>query len=163
AIDHGAPDLDHRGHRLLPALHAHRGACVCPHRVPGGARAGHHLAADLHRLLALLPLAGEAMGPLAAATGPVATLIYDGECAMCRASALWIMRRALDAGTLEILPCRSAPRRARFPQVTDEQCLTAMQLVLPDRSEEHTSELQSLRHLVCRLLLEKKNDRRLRF
>src|SRR5262245_12993593 len=27
-----------------------------------------------------------------------------------------------------------------------------------DRSEEHTSELQSLRHLVCRLLLEKKKD-----
>src|SRR5437899_5512880 len=27
------------------------------------------------------------------------------------------------------------------------------------RSEEHTSELQSLRHLVCRLLLEKKNHR----
>src|SRR5947199_6908460 len=26
----------------------------------------------------------------------------------------------------------------------------------PDRSEEHTSEFQSLRHLVCRLLLEKK-------
>src|SRR5436853_4108134 len=29
--------------------------------------------------------------------------------------------------------------------------------VPPLRSEEHTSELQSLRHLVCRLLLEKKN------
>src|SRR5262245_62820649 len=28
------------------------------------------------------------------------------------------------------------------------------------RSEEHTSELQSLRHLVCRLLLEKKNNTR---
>src|ERR1039458_5522990 len=28
------------------------------------------------------------------------------------------------------------------------------------RSEEHTSELQSLRHLVCRLLLEKKKNRR---
>src|SRR5437899_7695905 len=27
---------------------------------------------------------------------------------------------------------------------------------IPFRSEEHTSELQSLRHLVCRLLLEKK-------
>src|SRR5258705_8271229 len=27
------------------------------------------------------------------------------------------------------------------------------------RSEEHTSELQSLRHLVCRLLLEKKRHR----
>src|ERR1035438_5479388 len=31
-----------------------------------------------------------------------------------------------------------------------------------NRSEEHTSELQSLRHLVCRLLLEKKKTRRLR-
>src|SRR5437899_8150910 len=30
--------------------------------------------------------------------------------------------------------------------------------VIP-RSEEHTSELQSLRHLVCRLLLEKKKPR----
>src|SRR5262245_44828992 len=28
----------------------------------------------------------------------------------------------------------------------------------PVRSEEHTSELQSLRHLVCRLLLEKKKE-----
>src|SRR5258705_871842 len=28
----------------------------------------------------------------------------------------------------------------------------------PTRSEEHTSELQSLRHLVCRLLLEKKKQ-----
>src|SRR6476659_11227347 len=30
--------------------------------------------------------------------------------------------------------------------------------VLELRSEEHTSELQSLRHLVCRLLLEKKKN-----
>src|SRR5258705_1711650 len=30
-------------------------------------------------------------------------------------------------------------------------------LGMPRRSEEHTSELQSLRHLVCRLLLERKN------
>src|SRR5262245_63043563 len=29
---------------------------------------------------------------------------------------------------------------------------------LSGRSEEHTSELQSLRHLVCRLLLEKKKN-----
>src|SRR5438045_8147543 len=32
--------------------------------------------------------------------------------------------------------------------------------VAPGRSEEHTSELQSLRHLVCRLLLEKKKKKR---
>src|SRR5690625_2793502 len=31
------------------------------------------------------------------------------------------------------------------------------QLTFPQRSEEHTSELQSRGHLVCRLLLEKKN------
>src|SRR5436853_1571525 len=33
-------------------------------------------------------------------------------------------------------------------------------IVIDDRSEEHTSELQSLRHLVCRLLLEKKKKNR---
>src|SRR5437899_6409312 len=32
--------------------------------------------------------------------------------------------------------------------------------VWPERSEEHTSELQSLRHLVCRLLLEKKKKKK---
>src|SRR5205814_8459528 len=32
-----------------------------------------------------------------------------------------------------------------------------------NRSEEHTSELQSLRHLVCRLLLEKKKHNHKRF
>src|SRR5438045_7544875 len=32
-------------------------------------------------------------------------------------------------------------------------------LVGVERSEEHTSELQSLRHLVCRLLLEKKKQK----
>src|SRR5437870_6560801 len=34
--------------------------------------------------------------------------------------------------------------------------------VFQQRSEEHTSELQSRGHLVCRLLLEKKNHRGLR-
>jgi predicted DCC family thiol-disulfide oxidoreductase YuxK len=61
-----------------------------------------------------------------------ATLIYDGDCAMCRASALWIMRRALSRGALEILPCRSSVRAERFPQVPETACLTAMQLVLAD-------------------------------
>src|SRR5687768_17843844 len=35
--------------------------------------------------------------------------------------------------------------------------LVAMLRAVPERSEEHTSELQSRLHLVCRLLLEKKN------
>src|SRR5262245_66232023 len=44
--------------------------------------------------------------------------------------------------------------------------LAALQALQPEgvartgRSEEHTSELQSLRHLVCRLLLEKKKKNR---
>lgn len=62
----------------------------------------------------------------------VATLIYDAECSTCRASALWLMRRALSSGALEILPCRSPVRSARFPQVSEAACLTAMQLVLSD-------------------------------
>src|SRR5258705_9835268 len=37
---------------------------------------------------------------------------------------------------------------------------TPFLLVAGMRSEEHTSELQSLRHLVCRLLLEKKKKER---
>src|SRR2546422_1194079 len=36
-------------------------------------------------------------------------------------------------------------------------CIFDILLGTPDRSEEHTSELQSRLHLVCRLLLEKKN------
>src|SRR5438045_7860486 len=42
-------------------------------------------------------------------------------------------------------------------------CPTDALYVAPDaegRSEEHTSELQSLRHLVCRLLLEKKKKKK---
>jgi len=69
------------------------------------------------------------MGPALAAP---AVLIYDGECASCRASALWIMRLALSGGALEILPWRAAPRCARFPQISDAMCATAMRLVLPD-------------------------------
>src|SRR5207245_409292 len=53
---------------------------------------------------------------------------------MCRGSALWLMRRALAGGAdqFEILPCRSPVRRERYPQITDEACMAAMQLVLPD-------------------------------
>src|SRR6267154_6829919 len=39
--------------------------------------------------------------------------------------------------------------------------LSRRKLMLPPRSEEHTSELQSPVHLVCRLLLEKKNTKHL--
>src|ERR1039458_5838331 len=38
-----------------------------------------------------------------------------------------------------------------------KESTASYQKAISSRSEEHTSELQSLRHLVCRLLLEKKN------
>src|SRR3989441_8838884 len=38
-------------------------------------------------------------------------------------------------------------------------CSTASTTTIASRSEEHTSELQSLAYLVCRLLLEKKNNK----
>src|SRR2546425_9587057 len=53
------------------------------------------------------------------------------------------------------------PHGARMPgRVLRALCealgLDLRAVVLPARSEEHTSELQSLAYLVCRLLLEKK-------
>src|SRR5262245_63085873 len=49
-------------------------------------------------------------------------------------------------------------RRDRLTRCSCQEGPT-WQRVSPRRSEEHTSELQSLRHLVCRLLLEKKKQR----
>src|SRR5262245_65347895 len=46
-------------------------------------------------------------------------------------------------------------RPHRLEGTTERRRLSLSQ-VADHRSEEHTSELQSLRHLVCRLLLEKK-------
>src|SRR5690625_6211357 len=43
-----------------------------------------------------------------------------------------------------------------YPLPTEE--IQAELAKYPNRSEEHTSELQSRGHLSCRLLLEKKND-----
>src|SRR5437899_5932633 len=40
--------------------------------------------------------------------------------------------------------------------------LKLVQSLMKERSEEHTSELQSLRHLVCRLLLEKKKKKKIK-
>src|SRR5690625_6891206 len=42
---------------------------------------------------------------------------------------------------------------------SDNMLMVANQKIKQHRSEEHTSELQSRGHLVCRLLLEKKNKR----
>src|SRR5438445_6016714 len=50
---------------------------------------------------------------------------------------------------------RSRPQSRRRRRAAAVSCSRPS---LPTRSEEHTSELQSRQYLVCRLLLEKKND-----
>src|SRR5205814_5081226 len=69
---------------------------------------------------------------------------------------------------------RRPPRSTLFPYTTlfrsrgsgphgiefDAERRLWVSLEFSGRSEEHTSELQSLRHLVCRLLLEKKKKKR---
>src|SRR2546422_6866287 len=47
-------------------------------------------------------------------------------------------------------------RKGEWPEATPVSGIEAVGTVACDRSEEHTSELQSRLHLVCRLLLEKK-------
>src|SRR5205814_8332108 len=77
-----------------------------------------------------------------------------------------VRRRKIDR-VLLALP--SASRRRRREILTQLEPLGVHVQSLPNlsdlisgkaqiRSEEHTSELQSLRQLVCRLLLEKKNE-----
>src|SRR2546429_3965425 len=63
------------------------------------------------------------------------------------------------------LICGVAYRSGCYGQWTakgESRCQKLARFSFP-RSEEHTSELQSRLHLVCRLLLEKKNTRTHRF
>src|ERR1035441_3242515 len=60
------------------------------------------------------------------------------------------------AVVLRLLPFRHYPVFDQHAlQGWIERALLHLQHIFGNRSEEHTSELQSLRHLVCRLLLEK--------
>src|SRR5205814_6379718 len=69
-----------------------------------------------------------------------------GRCRGDMAGTLYVVATPL--GNLDDLSPRAAATLSRVTAVAAEDT----------RSEEHTSELQSLRHLVCRLLLEKKKN-----
>src|SRR5689334_24852752 len=79
-------------------------------------------------------------------------------------STLFPTRRSSDLSTLLLLLLHLRLRRRAFLLCHLQKALTlagvhALALILgglAGRSEEHTSELQSQFHLVCRLLLEKK-------
>src|SRR5436305_12042135 len=74
-----------------------------------------------------------------------------------------LFRSGLGSATSTKRPCASVrPQRSR-PQASRTRVVSPKSVEAPGgrvvslRSEEHTSELQSRPHLVCRLLLEKKN------
>src|SRR5690606_3654500 len=60
-----------------------------------------------------------------------------------------LLSRRPDHRSQQPFPCRRAGAR-------EDHASAGRGSALPDRSEEHTSELQSRENLVCRLLLEKK-------
>src|SRR5690349_23081974 len=69
-----------------------------------------------------------------------------------------LFRSDLSSTTVAILPF---PRRVRLPRMGVQSGKDGTLRLL--RSEEHTSELQSRRDLVCRLLLEKKKKKKKRY
>src|SRR3712207_7081468 len=75
---------------------------------------------------------------------PYTTLFRSNKATYKELNDLWIDLGIMDRITKESPYCS--------PLINSESFYTE------DRSEEHTSELQSRQYLVCRLLLEKKNN-----
>src|SRR5437870_9065537 len=74
----------------------------------------------------------------------------------CSAKSSWL---APKPGRLMGMNPRSALSEYRAESVLAVEKISSTRAVPWSRSEEHTSELQSRGHLVCRLLLEKKKQR----
>src|ERR1039458_10479520 len=84
-----------------------------------------------------------------------------GECAQetCAitpecAAAAWLAAETNSAGPQETIPpAATSGQKPRLPGLDADASMHSL------RSEENTSDVQSLRHLVCRLLLEKKKKK----
>src|SRR5205823_7212477 len=87
-----------------------------------------------------------------------AAVRHDSAVAHVTGAARYLDDVATVPGTLEAALVLSPHAHARIRSVDLSACLAAsgVSLAITARSEEHTSELQSLAYLVCRLLLEKK-------
>src|SRR5947208_9073755 len=71
------------------------------------------------------------------------------------------LARTLQAGGADVLVCASNPLSTQddvAAALVADYGVPVFAIKGEDRSEEHTSELQSPDHLVCRLLLEKKKE-----
>src|SRR5438874_6365408 len=74
-----------------------------------------------------------------------------------RSGLMLVLRNSFKARRQFVIIQHSHPRMV-FPLRRLLRREPEIMQVITNRSEEHTSELQSRRDLVCRLLLEKKND-----
>src|SRR5687767_15671767 len=79
-----------------------------------------------------------------------------------------LAKLTLPENVVDLVKELGAPNRTRrnlaqdrLTDVHGTNAIAALQRAV-ERSEEHTSELQSLAYLVCRLLLEKKNNKNTR-
>src|SRR2546425_412850 len=114
---------------------------------------------------AILPTLSYAAGfgdPLPGLTPEQQTAFQDGKTAFVAVEdATWgrssTRTRAPPATSAPLEPRRRAPWEA--PPSASKRG-SASRSTMPSRSEEHTSELQSLAYLVCRLLLEKKKKKK---
>src|SRR3989449_9536427 len=124
--------------------------------VLGAGNGGFATAADLalagHRVR-LWSRSADALGPL----GERATITLDAEGRHGTAQlerATTDLREAVEGAEVLIVPLPATSHEDLAKRLAP--CLNDRQII---RSEEHTSELQSRLHLVCRLLLEKKKNR----
>src|SRR2546425_5284732 len=86
---------------------------------------------------------------------PYTTLFRSGEAGNARQVLSEVQSHDWDLVILDV----TMPGRSGLDILRDLRRLRPKLRVLVLRSEEHTSELQSLAYLVCRLLLEKKKNR----
>src|SRR5687767_15497143 len=77
-----------------------------------------------------------------------------------------LFRSERDRARGRVMPHAEQPRHGRVRQLGERRGGVVARIepggtiqACPHRSEEHTSELQSLAYLVCRLLLEKKKQK----
>src|SRR2546425_5801635 len=94
------------------------------------------------------------VGPLLA----VALGLFGARCREAPITAprpITSLPRALDAGESSLIGADNRFAFKLFGEIARQASPDSNLFISPLRSEEHTSELQSLAYLVCRLLLEK--------
>src|SRR2546422_7939422 len=163
---HGDPGGGAPGDIRWHAAGRRRGSCPCAHRAGAPARPPWDRAVTWRARAAPAPVHGPARsrrrgrgeGP-AGRTRAASPPIRQGTAAGSRGV------RAPSLASRPRRPARGTPHTGRGLRETREgprraATTGAAETGPPPRSEEHTSELQSRLHLVCRLLLEKKKNKK---